>query len=151
MEQLLTRNEVVQSSVADSLPSSAIHEDLALDAVTPHRLIQMLMEGALDKMEEAKQAMECNDIPRKGVVIGKAVDIIDELRSSLNPEVGGEFSQNMAVLYAYMEKRLVEGHALNEPAYIDEVMGLLSMVKSGWDEISDLAEEEAAVTVLTPA
>ena len=53
---------------------------------SPHRLVQMLMEGGLDRIAQAKGAMERKDIPNKGVSIGKAIGIIGGLREGLDLE-----------------------------------------------------------------
>jgi flagellar protein FliS len=50
---------------------------------SPHRLVQMLMEGGLDRMAQAKGAMERKDIPKRAL-IGKAIGIIGGLREGLD-------------------------------------------------------------------
>ena len=57
---------------------------------SPHRLIQMLMEGAFERIATAKGCIQRHDIPGKGEQIGKAIDIIGGLRDGLNPDAGGE-------------------------------------------------------------
>ena len=53
---------------------------------TPHRLVQMLMEAGLDRIAQAKGAIERKDIPAKGLLIGKAIEIIGGLREGLDME-----------------------------------------------------------------
>ncbi len=43
----------------------------------------------------------------------------------------------LIALYAYMAKSLTIANLHNDPKIIDEVMGLLVTVKSGWDAIAD--------------
>ena len=43
---------------------------------SPHRLVQMLMEGGLDRMAQAKGALSRGDIAQKGLTLGKAIEII---------------------------------------------------------------------------
>jgi len=80
---------------------------------SPHRLIQMLMDGALEKISRAKGYMEQKNIPKKGEFIGWAISIIEGLRVSLDFEKGGEISENLNALYDYMERRLAEANAVN--------------------------------------
>ena len=103
---------------------------------SPHRLIQMLMEGGLTRLAQARGAMERGDVALKGGLIGKAVDIIGGLREALSQEEGGEIAANLDNLYAYMTSRLIEANLKNDSAIIDEVVGLLREVKSGWDGIA---------------
>jgi flagellar protein FliS len=103
---------------------------------TPHRLIQMLMEGGISRLAQAKGAMERGQVALKGELISKAIAIIGGLREGLNLEQGGELAGNLDSLYDYMISRLVEANLQNEAALLDEVAELLRNVKTGWDAIS---------------
>ena len=104
---------------------------------SPHRLVQMLMQGGLDRMAQAKGAMARNDIAQKGVLIGKAIDIIGGLREGLDLETHADSLAELDSLYTYMSRRLVEANVKSDPAIIDEVARLLITVKEGWDAIGD--------------
>mgnify|MGYP002039121433 FL=1 len=103
---------------------------------SPHRLIQMLMEGALERIAQARGAIARNAYAEKGELIGKAISIIGGLREPLDHEVGGELSQNLDSLYDYMISRLLEANREGDVARLDEVSSLLREVKSGWDAIA---------------
>ncbi|MDT8372265.1 MAG: flagellar export chaperone FliS [Gammaproteobacteria bacterium] len=105
------------------------------ETASPHRLVQMLMEGALDKIRASKGFMASKDIAKKGENISWAISIIDGLRSCLNVEAGGDFATNLSALYNYMETRLVEANMKDDPEMLDEVAQLLLQVKAGWDAI----------------
>lgn len=107
----------------------------AADA-SPHRLIQMLMEGGLSRLAQARGALERGDVPQKGELIGKAIGIVGGLRAGLNLEQGGEVARNLDDLYEYMVGRLVQANVNNEAGPLEEVAGLLRNIKSGWDAIS---------------
>ncbi|WP_312904279.1 flagellar export chaperone FliS [Stutzerimonas nitrititolerans] len=114
----------------------SVNTNAQLVDATPHRLIQMLMEGGLTRLAQAKGAMERNDVALKGALIGKTIDIVGGLRQGLNLEAGGEVAANLNSLYIYMTTRLVEANRKNDPTILDEVAGLLREIKSGWDGIS---------------
>lgn len=103
---------------------------------SPHRLIQMLMEGGLTRLAQARGAMERGQLAQKGELIGKAIAIIGGLRESLNMDVGGEIATNLDRLYEYMMGRLTHANLMNDASILDEVSGLLREVKSGWDAIA---------------
>lgn len=105
---------------------------------SPHRLVQMLMEGGLDRMAQAKGALSRGDIAQKGLMLGKAIEIISGLRDGLEPEKAEDPAavQRLDALYAYMSNRLVEANGVNDADMIDEVARLLITVKSGWDAIA---------------
>jgi len=106
----------------------------AVDA-SPHRLIQMLMEGGLTRLAQARGAMERQQHALKGELIGKAIGIIGGLRTGLDL-AQGELAQNLDSLYDYMVRRLSEANLNNTVEPIDEVAGLLRDVKAGWDAIA---------------
>ncbi|WP_087503406.1 flagellar export chaperone FliS [Pseudomonas sp. SID14000] len=104
---------------------------------SPHRLVQMLMQGGLDRMAQAKGAIARNDIAQRGILIGKAIDIIGGLREGLDLENHADSLADLDSLYTYMSRRLIEANVKGDPAIIDEVARLLITVKEGWDAIGD--------------
>lgn len=102
---------------------------------SPHRLIQMLMEGGLTRLAQLRGAMERGDLALKGELLGKAVAIIGGLREALDSQAGGELAANLDSLYEYMIARLTEANRTNDATIVLEVSNLLREVKSGWDAI----------------
>ncbi|GAA6146523.1 flagellar export chaperone FliS [Thalassolituus maritimus] len=105
-----------------------------LDA-DPHRLIQLLMEAALTRMAQAKGAIQRKDMQEKASLLGRVNEIIQTLQSSLDHNQGGDLAGNLDRLYDYMVRRLLEASGKNSTDMIDEVMGLMLEVKTGWDGI----------------
>jgi len=103
---------------------------------SPHRLIQMLMQGGLERIAQARGAIERQTFAQKGELIGKAISIVGGLREPLDHEVGGDLSQNLDGLYDYMIRRLLDANRDSDVAPLDEVSGLLRELKSGWDAIA---------------
>lgn len=108
-----------------------------VEGASPHRLIQMLMQGFLQRLAEAKGALARGDVAARGVALGKAIDIAIGLQTALNKEVEGGLPQQLDALYDYMQTRLLEANARADVAMIDEVAGLMRTVKEGWDGIAD--------------
>ena len=67
-----------------------INTESALEGASPHRLIQMLINGALDRLSQARGAMQRDDIPQKGLLLGKAVSILGELGAIAQAEYAVE-------------------------------------------------------------
>lgn len=111
-----------------------------INNASPHRLIQLLMEGALERLNGAKAAMERGDTATKGALIGKAMGIISGLRSCLDMNVEGtDLPERLDNLYDYMGRRLLEASAANKSEIVGEVIDLMKTVKSGWDGIEPQA------------
>ncbi|WP_020209458.1 flagellar export chaperone FliS [Gilvimarinus chinensis] len=112
----------VQSSIVDA---------------SPHRLIQMLFEGALERIAQAKGAMLRSDIALKGELIGKAIKIIQGLQGSLNDTDGGELAANLDQIYDYVIRTMIQANRQDKPELLDECGRLLAEIKSAWDQIAD--------------
>ncbi|NEV60298.1 flagellar export chaperone FliS [Thiorhodococcus minor] len=123
------RKEINQYRQAGHLAEAAVAD--------PHRLIQMLLDGALERIAVARGAMVNGNPKIKGEQLGKAISIIDALREMLDHEKGGELAENLAALYEYSSRRLLQGSARNEAEALTEVSNLLREIKSGWDAVPD--------------
>ena len=100
----------------------------------PHRLIQLLFEGAVARLSAAKGHIERGAIEERSKTINSVVQIIGGLRESLNMDAG-ELALNLERLYDYMERRLFEANINSDEAIVDEVLGLLNQIKNAWDDI----------------
>lgn len=105
------------------------------EEASPHKLVDMLFEGALQRIAEAKGAMQFGNIEVKGQKINRAVSIVGGLRESLNLDEGGEVAANLDALYVYVQNLLFNAHAKNDPAKLDEATGLLVDMRSAWMQI----------------
>ncbi len=115
----------------------------AVDDSSPHRLIQMMMEHALSKMNFARGFIERGQVAEKGKAIGDAISVINGLQASLNHKADERMAANFDSLYAYMMRRLLEANLNNDVAVIDEVIVLMSELKEAWDAIAEEAEAVA--------
>ena len=127
-----------------------INTESATAYASPHRLIQMLMEGALDSLTKAKGHIQRGDIVAKGEQIGKTIGIVGGLREELNLDVGGSLAANLAALYDYMQQRLAEAHVRSEIAILDEVAELLRPIKEAWDAIGATPNAEETLAADAP-
>jgi flagellar protein FliS len=102
-------------------------------AASPHKLIVMLYDGALQALNNGLLNMKAGRIAEKGKSISHAITIIDGgLRASLDKSVGGE---SLDSLYEYMSSRLLMANLKNDPAIIEEVQRLLMDLRDTWNTI----------------
>ncbi|MDB6061224.1 MAG: flagellar export chaperone FliS [Verrucomicrobiaceae bacterium] len=112
-----------------------VNSEAAVESASPHKLIQMLMQGCLQRIAEGRGALQRREIAAKGEAISKAINIVAGLQASLNKEVGGILPQQLDALYDYMQRRLIEANSKNSDAMLEEVAQLMRTVKEGWDGI----------------
>ena len=104
---------------------------------SPHKLVQMLMEGVLEKLALAKGNTNRQEFEEQGKNINKAMNIIGGLRASLDLEVGGEIAQNLDDLYDYMIRRLMLANSRKDNSLLDEVYNLMVDIKISWETIPE--------------
>jgi flagellar protein FliS len=114
-------------------------------AASPHRLVQMLMDGVLQRVAEARGALSRSEIALKGERIGKAISIVGGLREALNRDLENRLVEDLDALYDYVQRRLIEANTSSDDAILVEVSQLMHTVKEGWDGIAqDPAAQQPA-------
>lgn len=120
-----------KSSNLAAYQSAAAHGGVA--ASDPHRLIVMLLDGAMERLATARGCMQRNEAAEKARLINRAVSIIGELRNSLDLRNGGQIAANLAELYDYMCRRLL---LASKVEVLDEVSSLLHEIRGAWIAIA---------------
>ncbi len=108
-----------------------------VDAASPHRLIQLLMDGALDRLSLARGQMQRGEVAQKAASLSRVMAIIDGLRLCLDHGVNQQLSENLENLYDYMNRRLLLANINNDSQILDEVSSLLRELKEAWDAIPE--------------
>ncbi|MDX1818245.1 MAG: flagellar export chaperone FliS [Marinobacter sp.] len=123
-----------------------VNTQTSITDADPHKLIQLLYNGAIERINMAKARMQAKDYAGKAQLLNKAIEIIGGLRSFLDFEKGGDLAARLEGLYDYMERALLEGSAKNDVAKLDEVLELLRSIKEGWDGIrEEVVSQQQAV------
>ncbi len=107
-----------------------------VDEITPYRIITLLLDGALERVDQAIISLDEGDFNEASVLVDKTIGIVAGLRESLDTKQGGELANNLDLLYEYILGRLHVIDEFHEPVIIlDEVRKLLNEVHLGWVEI----------------
>lgn len=123
-----------------------VNTQTSITDADPHKLIQLLYNGALERINMAKARIQAKDYGGKAKLINKAIEIVGGLRSFLDLEQGGDLAARLESLYEYMERTLLEASMKNDVAKLDEVAGLLRSIKEGWDGIrEEVVNQQQAV------
>lgn len=126
---------VALTSAIESYRKHAVTSE-AIEA-SPHRIIQMLMDGFLERVAYAKGHLDRGNLAEKSKYISKAIGIVNGLRSSLDMDKGNEIAANLNDLYDYINRRLIEANTGNDSKILAEVSSLMAEVKQGWDAIPE--------------
>src|ERR1700738_5181535 len=106
-------------------------EDEVLEA-NPLKLVELLYRGALDSIAAAKRYLRSGDIRSRSRAISKAMAIVTELALSLKNKDGGGLTRNLAELYGYIKKFLIQANIEQCEPPLTEAERLLATLLEGW-------------------
>lgn len=110
-------------------------ETSVVDA-TPHKLVEMLFDGYMESISQARGYMQTGQIEAKGKAIGRAARIVEEgLKAGLNLKDGGRLAQDLQALYAYLTMRLTLANIRNDEKVLDECVSLMEPLRQAWKAI----------------
>ena len=123
---------------------SKIGKNTSVESASPHRLITLLLDGALEKIAIAKGHIQRREIAQKAAAISRAIAIIEGLKMSLDRSVNAPMVENLDELYNYMCRRLLQANLTSDSDMLSEVSHLLREIKEAWEAIEDQAGEAQA-------
>jgi flagellar protein FliS len=110
--------------------------ETSVSGASPHKLVAMLFDGALDSITQARGALQSRNTEVKGRAIARAVRIIDEgLRAALNTDAGGTLALDLRDLYNYITLRLTQANLHNDDQALAECADLIEPLRSAWRAI----------------
>jgi flagellar protein FliS len=123
----------------------SINTQTSVVDVDRHQLIQLLFDGAVERINMAKARIQAKDFEGKNKLINRTIEIIAGLRGFLDFEKGGEISKNLSDLYVYCEHRLLQANIRNDIEALDEVANHIKTVREGWVGIRKEALEKGFI------
>jgi flagellar secretion chaperone FliS len=114
---------------------SQVSAHAGVAAADPQKLILMLMDGALERLAAARGCMGRNDVGGKAQLLNRVIQIIGELRGSLDLSKGAQIASNLDALYDYMTRRILLGSVKNNVEMLDEVSKLMRDVRDAWAQM----------------
>jgi len=101
----------------------------------PIELVNLLYQAGMQAVREARRHLAAGRIAERSREINQACAVVIELSTALDHERGGEISQRLALLYDYMQRRLLEANMQQSDAPLADVLGLLSTLAEAWTAI----------------
>lgn len=124
---------------------SSQYLEMKIQTATPEMLTAMLYEGAIRFLKQAVNSIDKKDWHDVNANIVRAQDIVAELNVTLDRSRGGDIAKNLATIYDYVNRRLIEANIKKDAGYINDCIGILSSLNSAWSEVVKKAREGAKV------
>ncbi len=111
-----------------------------ISSVTPYQVITLLLDGALERIDQAIISVSDGDMDEAAILVQKIMGIVNALRESLDMNKGGDIADNLDALYEYILARLQLIDTETPMTTLNEVKKLLQEVHTGWQGIGDTVE-----------
>lgn len=113
------------------------YKNVNANSASPHRLIQLLLETYLTRIDESIQAIKNNDVNSKNKAINKAISILGGLEESLNMDDGGDIAENLKSIYTYSRNQVMQACVDGNVDHLIETKNLIITIKEAWDKIPE--------------
>ena len=114
---------------------AARYRDAELASATPGQLVVMLYDRLLLTVRRAKLGCEMRDIEMRTVAVGKATDMLTELRGSLDFAQGGNIARELDALYVYMLRELSGANRTQDATKLDIVLHMAGELRDAFAQI----------------
>lgn len=121
------------------------YKETSVQSASREKLLLMLYEGAIRFMKQALIAIDNKDIAGRGMNIGRAFDIVNELNNTLNHEAGGEISVRLEQLYMFVTDQLTKSNATGQRKPLEDGLKVMETLYTGWVEAIEKLKRGDAV------
>jgi len=115
-------------------PASA-YKSTQIETASQGQILLMLYDGAIQRMKQARDALEKENYEVSHSKLVKAQDIVTELMATLDMDIGGEIAENLYNLYDYILHNLVQANVQKEADLVAEVIPVMGELYGAWQEI----------------
>ena len=112
-----------------------IKDDTQTMYASPHQLMLMLFDGAIEAISFTIGAIEQNNLAIRSKQSTRSITIINGMRECLDMKVGGELAANLYALYQYMTQELFRANFNNDADTIQNIQTMLKDIRGSWEKI----------------
>jgi len=133
--------------MADSNNNAYLRD--AVMTASPEQLQLMLYDGAIRYARQARDAIEAKDFETSFEKLTKAQNIIFEMNQGLNHEVNPSLCQQVAAIYDFLYRKLIDANLHRDVSAIDDALRVLAIERQTWqmlvDKVTKAREADAAI------
>jgi len=112
-----------------------IKNDAQTSYASPHQLMLMLFDGAIEAMSMTVGAIQNKNFELRSKQNTRSITIINGMRDCLDMEAGGDLANNLYSLYQYMAQELFKASFKNDADTIQNIQSMLKDIRESWEKI----------------
>lgn len=110
------------------------YKKTSVNTASKEQILLMLYQAAIKNCKKAMEAIDAKQIAKKGEYIGKLQDIVIELNSSLDFEVGGDIAKELSALYDFILFASTQANIKIDKEPLEGCLNVLTTLYEGWQE-----------------
>jgi flagellar protein FliS len=118
---------------------SEAYLESAVYSAGPEELVTIMYEAAIQAIGRARRHLRSGDVEARSREITRAHAIVTELALALDHKPAPKLSRNLAELYDYIQRRLIEANTRSDDRSLAEASRLMSTLLDGWMELAPMA------------
>jgi flagellar protein FliS len=124
----------------------------AVMTAPPEQLQLMLYDGAIRFAAQGRDALKQQNYETACEKLIRAQRIVTELQNGLRPEINPSLCEQLASLYGFVYRRLVEANVRHDARAVDEALQILEHQRETWKVLLDkLTGESPSTAAVRPA
>ncbi len=118
------------------------YQEMEINTADPLNLVLILYRGAIKNLKRSLECFSSGCIEGRIDAINRAGAMIGELHSTLDFKRGAQVAASLDRLYAYIQRRLLEANLHKDASAVQEVIKLLTMLESAWEEVRARSDQQ---------
>ena len=108
-------------------------------------LILMSYDGAIRFCRAGMNCIDSGDRLGKSDWLGKAFELVGELRRSLRPDVGGDVAKSLDQTYSFVNRQITLGNVTGKREYVENAAIVLEQLRDAWRTIIKQQRQQASL------
>ena len=125
-------NSIARAAAYDELASKSI-----VMGASSHGLVALLFQEFDSSLQAAEFYADQDDVASMREKIGKASKILGGLQGSIDVDKGGEIAANLAELYRFCLRELINANINADKKIITSVRNLIAPIQQAWNDMPE--------------
>ena len=113
-----------------------------VQGATPSQILVLLFKTAVVRARTAMKNCDSAQDSVRGEAVRKLLDIVIELRSTLDRSLGGEMAENLDQLYDFVITTVIEAHTQRDSEKFQQALNVLDVLRDAFSQAAKQVEAD---------